>query len=321
MKKPATIKKAVIVTRTKNRTLLLERAIKSVDLQTYKDYIHVVVNDGGDKKAVDELARKYPNENRVIIHNKASAGGTRSLNQGINSCDTEYVFILDDDDSWSSDRLRLAVDYLDATCAKGVVSVMDKVVEELEGDEIRVISKDRWRDDIRRISLYEQCLDNHLSNGCFSYRREVYSELGGYDETLEVAEDWDFGLRFLQKYDVDFIETDHALVNYHHRPNQKGDAGNTVFAGVSKHDKALNAIMNRYLREDIREGRFGIGYIINDLKFRQKEYSRQHENALRNTVRIEGHVNYVADDIKQCIRQSSFSAKVYDRLLNRSHGK
>ena len=39
--------KVAIITRTKDRPLLLERAIQSVESQTYSDYVHVILNDGG----------------------------------------------------------------------------------------------------------------------------------------------------------------------------------------------------------------------------------------------------------------------------------
>ncbi len=43
-----TTSSVTVITRTKNRTLLLERAIKSVLAQTREDWTHVIVNDGGD---------------------------------------------------------------------------------------------------------------------------------------------------------------------------------------------------------------------------------------------------------------------------------
>ena len=45
--------KIAIITRTKNRPLLLRRAINSVLKQTLKDWIMVIVNDGGSKEEVE----------------------------------------------------------------------------------------------------------------------------------------------------------------------------------------------------------------------------------------------------------------------------
>lgn len=298
--------KVAIITRTLGRNNVLHRALQSVDNQTYTDYVHVVINDGGDKSELDGLLAKYPSSKRKVLHLDKSIGGTPALNRGIREVDSAYIAILDDDDSWSDDRLQVAVEYMDQHGSLGTVSVMDRLEESIDDNGvIHEVSRNRWRPDITTIKLYEQCLENHLSNGCFMYRRSVYDELGGYDESLEVAEDWEFGLRFLRKYDIDFIETDHALVNYHLRPKVSGMMGNSVFDGVKKHEKAITKILNRYLREDLERGALGIGYIMNDLKFTQKhkaiDVERSTAEAIENVVRLEGHINRAEESISTAI--------------------
>ena len=50
---------ALVVTRTKNRPLLLERAIVSVISQDYPNWKHIIVNDGGESQPVENLIEKY----------------------------------------------------------------------------------------------------------------------------------------------------------------------------------------------------------------------------------------------------------------------
>jgi glycosyltransferase involved in cell wall biosynthesis len=59
------VPKVAVVTRTKDRPVLLERAIQSVHSQTMKDFIHVIYNDGGDASSVDALVEKY-----ITLHQK-----------------------------------------------------------------------------------------------------------------------------------------------------------------------------------------------------------------------------------------------------------
>lgn len=292
--------KMAIITRTKNRQLLLERAIKSVLAQTDRDYVHVIVNDGGNKKDLEVLLGKYPDSNRVVIHNEASLGLTQALNQGIRAVDSRYISILDDDDSWADNRIESVHNFFEQhPAAKGVAVFMDRIIEKIENGKIVEVSRNRWHEGVDVVNLYKQCLDNYLSNGCFNYTRKVYDELGGYDEELGVAEDWDFGIRYLLKYDVDFLVTEHALMYYHHRPNQTGDSGNSVFAGVDMHRYNLNILRNKYLRQDITNGTLGVGYIMNNLAY-LREVDQTHERAdADRVVRIEGHINYVGGEIKQ----------------------
>lgn len=45
-----------VITRTKSRPLLLQRAMASVAAQTFRDFTWVVVNDGGEPGPVDRMA-------------------------------------------------------------------------------------------------------------------------------------------------------------------------------------------------------------------------------------------------------------------------
>lgn len=290
------VKKMAIITRTKNRNLLLERALKSVLAQTSKDYVHVVLNDGGDKTAVEELLKKYPDRNRIVVHNRASVGFTPALNQAIRAVESQYISILDDDDSWAPERIATVINYMDKSQCEGAVVTMDRIIEEITPDgKVQEISRNRWHPELKAVSLYKQCLDNYLTNNCFNFTREAYERLNGFDESLRVAEDWDFGIRFLLNYDIDYIDTEEPLAYYHHRPSQTGDAGNSVFAGVNDHIKSLNYLRNKRLRDDLHSGKFGIGYIMNDLAYRQEKMSEQNEKDSENVVRLEGHINYVAE--------------------------
>jgi len=282
-----------IITRTKDRRMLLKRAIQSVESQTYPDYIHVILNDGGDRQALETLLKQHSNKRRKVIHNQRSVGITKALNQAIRAVDSKYVTILDDDDTWPPERLEKTIPYLEATGEKAVVVKMDTIIEEIHGNEIRTISQSLHPESYEgEISLFKQCHKNYLSNAVITYRREVYEELGGYDETLPVGEDWDFGIRLLLKYDVAFLRDEKPLAFYHQRPNQHGDDGNSVHAAVYQQEKTINLIRNRYLRQDIAAGRFGVGYVMNKL---------EHDRLA--VIRLEGHMNFCTEQVKQYIEQ------------------
>ena len=72
----ASLAKVAIITRTKNRPLLLERALNSVSSQTLKDFVWVIVNDGGDQEPVNQIVASGQNDGLVVkcIHNQESLG-------------------------------------------------------------------------------------------------------------------------------------------------------------------------------------------------------------------------------------------------------
>ena len=74
--------KVAVITRTKNRNILLERALKSVHQQTMEDFVHIIYNDSGDEAAVEMLLEKYKD---ITIINVAHKGNS------LNFCDKVYL--------------------------------------------------------------------------------------------------------------------------------------------------------------------------------------------------------------------------------------
>ncbi|MET1033121.1 MAG: glycosyltransferase family 2 protein [Candidatus Saccharimonadales bacterium] len=309
---PTSLPKVAVITRTKDRALLLERAIKSVHKQTMRDFIHVIINDAGDDKVVDDLVERYKDliSGRVkVIHNTQSHGMEAASNKAIKSVNSVYVAIHDDDDTWHPDFLEKTVAHMEATQSKGVIVTADKINEEVVDDEIRQLSVSRWLPGVRVVNLYKQCLDNYATPITFIYSREVYDNIGYYDETLPVAGDWDFALRFLMEYDIEFLVTEYALANYHHRPTALGKDKNSVFVDKGLlHEQKINYLANKHMREELRSGKLGLGYIINSLRFDSdtKKHIEDKIDATNNTfaTRIEGHVNMRSEEILNTVREN-----------------
>ena len=57
--------KVAVITRTKNRNILLPRAINSVLSQTSPEWVHVIINDGGDTEELESTILPF-RENRVV---------------------------------------------------------------------------------------------------------------------------------------------------------------------------------------------------------------------------------------------------------------
>lgn len=287
MTKNLEVPTVVVVTRTKNRALLLERAILSVHKQTYGDFVHVIINDAGDPNPVNTLITKYADliNGRVnVIHNNESHGMEAASNKAIRSSQAKYVAVHDDDDTWHPEFLAKSVELLEATHSKGVVVRTNKITEALNDNEVRVLKTETWMPDLRVINLYRQCIDNQMTPITFLFSRDVYDELGGYDESLPVLGDWDFGIRFLQKYDVEFLDPGFALANYHHRKPTGSASDNSFGEGKEKHRYWSNKLMNKYLRQELAEGRLGAGYIMSKLKYNQSNLSTMAQRVMPGFV-------------------------------------
>ncbi|HVX24106.1 MAG TPA: glycosyltransferase [Candidatus Saccharimonadales bacterium] len=285
-----------IITRTKDRPVFLRRALKSVSSQSYTDYEHVIINDNGDQAAVEKAVTAVDESRRakitVIHRDTPSAGPDTIFTESVDLTKSNYVVIHDDDDSWHPDFLARTTTYLDEhPNLGGVVTRTDKVIERVEGDGVKTIKTFQLMPEVKVINLYRQCVDNQLTPIAFVYRRQAYEAVGKYDSSLPVCGDWEFGIRLLQQYDVDFLDPGYALAYYHHRQLPKHGRGDNSFAAFD-HRYYVNLIMNRYLRQELKEGKLGVGYIMNQARYNQSSLAqmikrllpRRVSNLLKNRV-------------------------------------
>lgn len=250
-----------IVTRTKNRPVLLERAFNSALSQTFSDWHQIVVNDGGDPAPVDALAERYRDRfagRLTIVHNPASLGMEAASNVGIRGSDSTYVVIHDDDDSWEPEFLATTTSFLESSERhRGVVTHSTRVVESLGPDGIVEESR-ALLNAIENVTAATIAATNLYPPIAFLFERATLADIGLYREDLPVLGDWEFNVRFIQRFDIAVIPR--ALANWHHRPASGDPAqGNSIFAGAEKHANYRALLRNEWLRRDLEAGRTGVG--------------------------------------------------------------
>lgn len=269
--------KVAVITRTKNRPLLLKRAAQSVERQTFKDYVWVVVNDGGDEEAVTQVIRESGIDRRkiILVSNETSLGMEAASNIGIRALQSDYLIIHDDDDSLHPSFLEKTVGFLEGPSGRkygGVITQTTYVSEEIRGDEVIEHDTHPYNDWVRNVHIAEMMTNNIYAPIAFLYRRSVYDEVGGYNEDLPVLGDWFFNLEFLLKADIGVLFE--PLAFYHHRDRvTEGDGGsysNSVIGGRSKHEEYASITRNMFLRKYAKETPAAmiavLGYMMNDLR-------------------------------------------------------
>jgi glycosyltransferase involved in cell wall biosynthesis len=260
--------RVAVITRTKNRTILLRRAIESVTGQTFQDWIMVIVNDGGDREDVEGLVAEYGNAFKgrcLLLHNERSLGMEAASNIGIRSSESDYLVIHDDDDSWHPAFLEKCVQFLDSNphpTMGGVITYSVRILEKVVGDKIVTEHKEPFNRWLRSVTLFRMCSGNVFPPISFVYRRDVLNEVGYYREDLPVLGDWEFNLRFMNKYDIFLIPEE--LAYYHHRlAIRDGEYSNSVVGDDSKHVFYDALLRNELLRKDLERNTIGMGYLVN----------------------------------------------------------
>jgi glycosyltransferase involved in cell wall biosynthesis len=259
-----------IIMRTKNRNVLLRRAIESVIHQRFQNWRLVIVNDGGDPQGVEFLVGHYAGglKGRVALtHNPRSLGMEAASNIGLKQLDTDMAVIHDDDDSWSPEFLaRMTGVYAKEKQrfprVGGIVCYSNKVVERVEGNLIAIeelVAYNQWIEP-GVLSMECMCEDNMFPPISFLYELDVGKRIGLYDEALAPLADWDFNIRFMLEKDIWLLPE--SLAFYHYRRDLSGDLSNTVVAGVDTHRLLRKIMINEWLRNDFKAGRFGLGSYV-----------------------------------------------------------
>lgn len=280
--------KVAVIVRTKNRPLLLARALDSVLAQTYQDYLVVIVNDAGELGPVqDAIAAVADRANGriVVVDNEVSRGREAAMNTGVDASSSTYIVMHDDDDAWAPTFLERTVAHLEDTGQQAVGTRSEVVYERVEDDVIISEGRELLATDKTDITLLDTIVRNYTPTNSLLYRRSVHDEIGEYDEGLPVLADWDFMLRLLQVHEVGFIDGD-PLAFWHRRPDSVGDEGNSVHAGRDEHSHWDAVIRDRYLRADLkRDGGLGYLLVLAEILDRDRKVAQDRGAHIANEVR------------------------------------
>ena len=256
------MKKVAVITRTRNRALLLRRAARSVERQTFRDFSWVVVNDGGDGEEVETIVA-HAKENGVdahVVHRAASTGMEAASNAGLAASNSAYIAIHDDDDSWHPDFLLRTVAFLEADpLFVGVICHTEEVREEIKGRAILEKSRRPMNAEIQDIHISELFYRNLFPPISLLYRREVLETIGPYDEALPVLGDWDFNLRLILHGEVAVIE---ETLAYYHARRAKHHDPNSIHSNPYLHKRYEAVIRNRLIRAGLAHGTIHPGSLM-----------------------------------------------------------
>lgn len=187
---------------TYNRRDLLPRALDSVLAQTMPVDEIIVIDDGSTDGTEDMLRARYGDRIRYVW--QPNAGVSAARNHGLRLAQGRYLALLDSDDLWLPTKTERQVSFLDAQPDFGMV-VCD--VERIDG-EYRHIDVLRRRDIVREDGwVLRWILHNPaLVPASVLMRREVFDQLGGFDEQLRTAEDLEFHLRVARHWKIGVVE-------------------------------------------------------------------------------------------------------------------
>ena len=317
--------RVAIITRTKNRPLLLARAFASMLEQQYANWHLYLVNDGGDPAAVDALVAQYRTffaDRLTLIHHPESLGMEAASNAGLAAVrDCDYVVIHDDDDAWHPQFLLQTVRHLEDPAHNRHVAVAARcevVHEEIQGQDVIEVRREPWVSWKPTVDLLDQLQGNCFPPICLLIRHAAIDLTGPFNADLPVLGDWDYNLRLLLVGDIGTINAD--LAYYHHRiDHQTGSIyGNSVHSGIDKHKTYLTLYRNSLLRMLLRKepGFIGLSHLLlSRIAALENHVDHLEHEMLRGSIKEK--LDWIHWDINQSLPWSNSSPEA-NTALNRN---
>ena len=172
----------------------IQETIESVLNQTCSDFEIIVINDGSQDSTLQIVSNISDPRLRVLTY--PNAGLAVSRNRGITEATGEYVAFLDADDLWTPDKLEAQLNRLQENPKAAVAYSWTDFIDE-SGGFVRPAAHFTISGNVFTRLLLTNFLDNG-SNPLIC--RQALIEVGGLDESLKAAEDWDLYLRLAARY-------------------------------------------------------------------------------------------------------------------------
>ncbi|MCW4030144.1 MAG: glycosyltransferase [Candidatus Bathyarchaeota archaeon] len=227
-----------VVIPTKNRSRLLNNAIQSILLQSFKDF-EVLIIDSASTDNTKEIVSSFKDPRLNYFFLKSDKGVCAARNLGLTKAKGDFIAFLDDDDMWLPHKLQVQYDILKSQ------SDFDGVFESsyyVLIDESRKVALLRKPQTFQ--NLYYSLLAENILGNCSGLllKRACIDELS-FDENLKAAEDWDFVIRLSKQFSL--AQINEPLVYYRVHRHQ-------LSKKYSYSIDALHRIMKKNLKEVLK---------------------------------------------------------------------
>jgi len=178
-----------VITPTYNRASYLPETIESVLSQNYRNLEHIIIDDGSSD-TTRNLVNAYLDKGKIRYFYQKNSGQSIARNKGLKEAKGEFVCFLDSDDRWLPNKLRKQ---LNAFLVNPDVDIVygDYIFIDEQGNEISHNNMSRYSGNITKPLLK----DNFVSMNTTMTRTTKLKAISGFNENIEVADDYDLWLR------------------------------------------------------------------------------------------------------------------------------
>ncbi|MAK48882.1 glycosyltransferase [Marinobacter sp. UBA2498] len=188
-----------VITPTFNRSDFLPESIDSVLAQTYQNFQLIIVDDGSTD-STREVVEPYLTDQRIKYFYQSNQGQSVARNKGISESSGEFICFLDSDNAWLPNKLDRSLLEFSRFPQSDIVYGDGILIDEKSAE----IGKNTMKRYSGRIT-HHLLKDNFVSMNTTMTRRKCFDELGSFNESDRVAEDYELWLRFSTRFEFRYI--------------------------------------------------------------------------------------------------------------------
>jgi glycosyltransferase involved in cell wall biosynthesis len=195
-----------------NSEATLLRALDSVAAQTFHA-TEILVVDDASSDATPTVAKAYRGATVTVISLRTNVGAAGARNQGIRAASADLVAFLDADDEWLPTKLEKQVQLILAnqnstfcSCGSSLISPDGKDLGDIYRGQAVTTGPEAWKALLK---------DNYVTTPSVLVWRRHLVALGGFDESLKIAEDQDMWIRLAERGGLSYVPE--TLVHVHER--------------------------------------------------------------------------------------------------------
>lgn len=238
-----------------NQAQFIEETLKSVLNQNYKNK-EIIVVDNLSTDDTPKILKKYQEKIKVI--REEDNGQSEAINKGFRMSRGDILAYLNSDDLYEKETLRIVADFFKENKKAKIVYGVGKFIDE----KGKFLGYYNTREPTLE-NLFKECV---VSQPTVFMRKEVYQDIGPFDENLHFAMDYDYWIRVAKKYQFYFINKPLASTRLHQK--SKTAQSENVF------EEILKVIKKNY-------GRLSDEAIFNYAYVKEKDYLRRILQAIK----------------------------------------
>ena len=196
-----------VIIPTYNRGYIIERAIESVQNQTYKE-LEIIIVDDGSTDNTEEIVSKISDSRIRYLKNPKNSGVSHTRNLGIAAATGTYIAFQDSDDIWKPQKLEKQMECMNQGNYGMVYCAFER--EFKDGAVVYYPPKEMPMEEKQGEIVQSLLRQNLVSTQTMLVKKEVIQQVGFFNEGMSNLEDYELALRIAKRYPVGMV--DEALV-------------------------------------------------------------------------------------------------------------